>query len=351
MTRLPWILAAACLILAVWALGTRHRRPDTGLPTDSVARVYDVADLIDAAPDDRDSPSPTATLGSAVGQTPRKPIVGSGGGIFSVGGGTLPTVSEDERLGELCAMIYSSVDAQAPITVFGRRLVIVQTRQNHALISSLLDDLRANPRRLVRIEAVWAVLRTADLDRLRPPGDAPARAVDLSALERLPAAIVYRGQATCVSGRQARITCGNARSVVVGLDAVVGANAAAYEARTQKVLDGATVDVTPSLTPDGATVVLDVRSEVTRWAPPGTPIELPAPLNTTASPTGLVKLDRLNFGVQSISASARGPAGAAILVGGTTDAGAAADDGRQLFLIIRTTELKRGTTPTPPKKR
>jgi hypothetical protein len=117
----------------------------------------------------------------------------------------------------------------------------------------------------------------------------------------------------------------------------VGTAAAALMPETTPLLDGAAVDVRASLTPDGRSALLDVRSEVSRWdGPPEPPIEVPPPVAADASPPLPLKLDRLNVGVQSITTSLRAPAGVAILVAGTT-AQEKDEGGPRLYLILRLT--------------
>jgi hypothetical protein len=175
--------------------------------------------------------------------------------------------------------------------------------------------------------------------------------VDVAALERVAGAIAYRGEGTGVSGQWARVQCGRARTVIDGVDVVVDEKKAGFAGQSKQLLDGAAVDVRASLGPPGGAALLDVRAEVTRWAPPDSaPIEVPVPLTPGGSSAANVKIDRLNLGVQSILTSLRGPTGAAILVGGTTEGDRAAQDGRRLYLIVRVSELKGGAAAPAAKR-
>jgi hypothetical protein len=218
------------------------------------------------------------------------------------------------------------------------------------LVSELLAELRANPPRQVSIEAVWARLSAEELGRVILRGEASdVRGVDLAAVEHVAGAIAYRGEVTAVSGQWARVRCGRARTVIDGVQVVVGDKMAGFEAQSKQLLDGAAVDVRGSLGPPGGAVLVEVRAEVTRWAEPASaPIEMPVPLTPGGSSAPSAKVDRLNLGVQSIATSLRGPAGAAFLVGGATEG--ERDDGRRLYLILRVSEVKGGAAAPAAKR-
>jgi hypothetical protein len=314
-----------------------------------VARVYDVGDLVDVpvfepevlmSPWDLPATPPTSIA---------VPASRLGRGLLDERKRSIyqpPIATEKQRIDQLVALIQAGVDrsswkaGKASAVGVGRRIVVVQSRQNQTLVAGLLEDMRASPPKHVSVEAVWARLDSTELARMLVPGDGAARIVDLAAIEHVPGAIAYRGGVTTVNGQWVRVRCGRARTVLDASEVVFGNTSAAFQPETVQLLDGAAVDVRPSLAPDGTTALLDLRSEVTRWdAPDEPPIKVPAPGNAEAPSPPDLKLDRLNLGVQSISTSLRGPTGTAILVGGTTQEERNEGDGRQLYLILRVTGL------------
>jgi hypothetical protein len=338
MKRLAWCILLGCLALA-WAIA-RHAppSPDVGAPADRVARAYDVGDLLDLPPDPAEPPPLVVPASRHTPPPPR-----NAAGTY---GDREPTV-EERRLRNLVTAIERGVDpnswavGRGTIATFGRRLIVVQTRANHDAVRTLLDDLRAFPPRQVRVDAIWARLTPAELDALSPPSAAPVRTVDVAALERVPLAISFRGQSTCLSGRRARVTSGRARAAVTEVTAYITVDRAGFEARAAQLLDGATVDVVPSLSPDGASVLLDVRSELVRFAPDTLPpIEVPAPRTPGGSTAESLRIDRLNLGVQAIHTSARGPTDAGIVMGETADPDQPPDSPKRLYLIVRAAEWK-----------
>jgi hypothetical protein len=361
--RVAWFVVVACVLVTAWSLLTRGRVVvvDRGPAAERIVRVYDVGDLMDLPVFEPDwlenhwrlPPTPPTSIALPASGLGREVDDAAGGrwhmmeytgGLF----GPKPNVSapttppHKQRLDELVWLVKEGVDPSSwgagtgSATGVNRRLVVVQTRRNQELVAALLEELRADPPRQVTVEAVWARLSTDELARsIVPGGDAAVRAVDLGALERSGAVVAYRGQALGVSGQWTRVSCGRARTVLTGAEAVIGDKQAALDGRWRRLLDGAAVDVRASLAPEGRRVRLDVRGEVTRRVGPELPpIEMPGPV-VAGGPVGVVgaKVDRLNLGVQSIATSVRGPTGAALLVGGTSEE----DDGggRQLYLIVR----------------
>jgi hypothetical protein len=348
--RLGWLVVITCVLVTAWSLATRRRPADVGPPGERVARVYDVGDLVDVPVFEHEEFDPyweapnTPPTSMFVPVSRSAQPLGRRPGSNGAQSRPLPT---KQRMDQLLALIQAGVDPRSwkagggSAAGIGRRIVVVQTRQNQVLVAGLIDDLRANPIRQVSVEAVWARLGRDDLARLVSSGTSVAQTLDLASVEAAPGSIAYRGSAMTVSGEWVRVRCGRGRTVLNGAEANVGTAAAALAPETIQVLDGAAVDVRPSLVPDGSSALLDVRSEVTRWdAPVEPPIEVPAPVVVESSPAQPMKLDRLNLGVQSITTSLRGPTGAAILVGGTTEH-ERDQDGRQLYLILRVTVMSR----------
>jgi hypothetical protein len=363
--RLGWFILAGCLLIAIAI--ARRPSPDLGPPAEHVVRIYDVGDLLnlpapEAIEDENAAPAivPASRLGS-------RPFIGSGSGAGGVnlfgsangaaGGRGTPPDPEANRFDELVQLVSAStlVDRFATtkagtVTRFGRNLVVVETRENQQIIRDLLQQLRNDHPPQIRLDIIWASLRTDDLARLILPGYSPATLIDDAALQRLPGAITWRGHIICTTGQRTRLTCGRAYTVPTEIDAVVGSNDAAIQSNSQELLDGATIDIVPSLSPDAASITLALRSEVTRFGPPGQSpaIEIPLPVSQKGTPAGgVAKIDRLNLGVQTLATAMRGPTGKAILIGGATDPDAPAADPRQLYLIIRATEASKKAASHP----
>jgi hypothetical protein len=364
--RLGWFILAGCLLIAIAI--ARRPTPDLGPPAERVVRFYDVSDLLNLpapqAVETADDSPPPIVPASRLGVRP--PFVGMGSGGNSGGGGGLfgsggaaggrgtPPDPEKQRFDELVQLVSAStlVDRFATtkagtVNRFGRNLVVVETRENQQVVRELLHQLRTDHPPQVRLDIIWATLRTDDLKHLIIAGGSPATLIDEAALNRLAGAILWRGHILCTTGQRARLICGRAYTVPTEIDAVVGNDDAAIESRSQELLDGATVEIIPSLSPNAASVTLDLRSEVTRSGPPGQSpaIEIPLPVSQKGTPAGGgAKIDRLNLGVQTLATAMRGPTGKAILIGGTIDPDAPATDPRQLYLIIRATEASKAAS-------
>jgi hypothetical protein len=351
--RLGWFILAGCILIAAAIM--RRAAPEPGTPGDRIVRTYDVSDLINLPPaqavEDSSSP-PTIVPAKRLGVQPYVGGGSGGGSLYGSGsgsGGDGPD-AQTLRLDELVNYVRSGIDPEswsngvATITHFGRRLVVVQTRENQRLIEDLLAELRANPPRQVRLDIIWATLGPDDLHRLIIAGKSGPTRVDLNALQRVSGAIVWRGQIVCASGQRSRLTCGRAYTVPTQIESVFTGADAAFVSNSQELLDGATIEILPSLSPDGASVTLDLVSDVTRRGSPGglPPFEIPVPVSPAGTPAGgVARIDRLNLGVQSLATSIRGPTAQALVVGGATDPDASDADPRQLYLIIRASEASK----------
>jgi len=364
--RLGWFILAGCLLIA-FAIA-RRPAPDLGPPAEHVVRIYDVGDLLNLpapqAIETDDSPPPIVPASRL---DARPPFVGLGSGGNSRGGNSLfggsngaaggrDTASdlETHRFDALIQLVKAStlVDRYAitksgTVNRFGRKLVVVDTRENQRVVRDVLQLLRTDHPPQVRLDIIWASLRSDDLAQLIVAGDSPATLIDEAALQRLPSAITWRGHIICTTGQRTRLTCGRAYTVPTEIDAVVGASDAAIESKSQELLDGATIDIISSLSPDAAAVTLALHSEVTRFGPPSQlpAIEIPAPVSQMGTPAGGgAKIPRLNLGVQTLATATRGPTGKAILIGSTNDPDAPPADPRQLYLIIRAAETSKAAS-------
>jgi hypothetical protein len=367
--RLGWFILAGCLLIAI----SIARRPslDLGPPAERVVRFYDVSDLLNLpAPrtiETDDSPPPIVPASRL---DARPPFVrmgsggnpGGGGGLFGGSGGAsggrrTPPDPENQRFDELVQLVRAStlidrfsITKAGTVNRFGRNLVVVETRENQQIVRDLLQQLRTDHPPQIRLDIIWASLRADDLSHLIIVGNSSATLVDEAALQRLPGAIAWRGHIICTTGQRTRLTCGRAYTVPTEIEAVVGNADAAIASKSQELLDGATIEIVPSLSPDAASVTLALHSEVTRFGTLGQSpaIEIPAPVSQQGTPAGGgAKIDRLDLGVQTLATATRGPTGKFVLIGSTTHPDASAADPRQLYLIIRATEASKKAVSHP----
>src|SRR4051812_36417001 len=173
--RFGWLVVIACVLVTVWALATRRRPADVGQAGERVARVYDVGDLVDVPVVEQEEfdpyweapNTPPTSMFVPVNQS-AQPLGRQPG---SNGAQSRPPATK-QRMDQLLALIQAGVDPRSwkagggSSVGIGRRIVVVQTRQNQALVAGLIDDLRANPIRQISVEAVWARLGRDELARL-----------------------------------------------------------------------------------------------------------------------------------------------------------------------------------------
>jgi hypothetical protein len=275
--------------------------------------------------------------------------------------------SVQSRLEEIRKLIQSEIDpvswhdnggSEGSMLAYDTRLIITTSAQNHAQISQMLAELQKQSSRPVRLRATWAALTDDELKAvLDPPSEtnnnnAGVRIVNLAALDRIKDAVRYRAEINTLHGQRVNVTAGRARSVLSGLEAVVGNGAAALEPTIDLVLAGACLQVRPILSADSATVTLDLRCVISRWdaadaaprkipqavastQPTGAPAPPPPPPATQPAPAA--EIERLNMPVQLIATTAKIPTGRAALIGGMTADHGAKDDHRPLYLIIEAT--------------
>jgi hypothetical protein len=205
---------------------------------------------------------------------------------------------------------------------------------------------------MVRIRATWVLLSDDELKSVsKSSAGGPLQEIDTAALAKLPNAVKLRGQTTCFNRQTVHITSGRARTVITDVDALVGQGAAAFEPKAELVSSGATLEITPVLSPDNADVTLDLTSVLSRWEKPeaagstvrGTATTQPSNV-AGARPSGAASepdvtsevtatIDRLNMPVHSLATTIQLPVDRAILIGGMTlEPGT--DDSKQLYLII-----------------
>jgi hypothetical protein len=261
------------------------------------------------------------------------------------------TETRAERIEQLVKLLKEVIDSYASIKAYETRLIVTASAEDHDKIVEYLADLRKSQERAVRIRATWAALSEDELRAVLVPADksegrSAVRIVDVAAVERIDAAIRYRGEINCLNGQRVNLSAGRARSVLSDVEANVGTDAAAMAPVIDLVLSGALLNVLPVVSADGSTATLNLRAVTGRWdksdAPP---IKLALPVAGSQPsvkpppappPLGTMDLERLNMPVHLVATTVKVPTGVAAIVGGmTADAEPQhADDRRPVYLIM-----------------
>ena len=146
----------------------------------------------------------------------------------------------------------------------------------------------------------------------------------------------------CFSGQTVHVVSGRTRTIIVGLNPIVGSNSVGYSPSIGNVRSGVTLQVTPHLEPEGGDqrVVIDLASNVTEVSNVnGDKIELPSTTQPSVDPSQYV--DRANEINQEFRTTVRLPVGKKILVGGMTLEPATHDEaGRQVYLVVQDNAVK-----------
>jgi hypothetical protein len=343
----PFLLCTA-LALCLASAAADDPAPEPP-PPPPIRLTYDVADLVHVSQVD---PGTTAVVPPTEVDISTAQQNNRGMGTR----GQQRDVTIAEHMDALIKLIQSTIDptmwrdaggSEGQISAFETRLIITAPEKDHDQIVALLADLRKQTDRSVRLTATWAALTNDELRSvIIPPAEKDketARIVDLKAIENIKGAIHERAEINTLSNQRVNITAGRARSVMSSMDAVVGNASAAMQPTIDLVLAGAALQVTPVLSGDGKTVLLDLRAVVSRWdAPDAPPMKLPNPVASTQSSTPTpsappaatsTEIDRLNMPVHHLTTAMRMPTGKAVLIGGmTTDT--YDKQPRQLYLIM-----------------
>lgn len=300
----------------------------------TVVRLYEVADLV-MRPNDYPAANP------------------QNGGVL---GGNGPSPSESaanegiEWLTRLFESLVASDSWRANGGLLGAiqvdpikaTLIIEQTPANHGSIARLLSDLRARPaaRTMVTTRATWLLIDDKDVRamqsqaRLSPPPGATSGplVVDDATLDR--AESYAAAQTTCFDGQTVSLASQRSWSVVTDVNPVVGTGAVGYDPTTDRATSGATLQITPRLTPDGA-VIVDVHSIVTETkVPAARPTTTPPP--SPQAEFDKTMIDPLDVATQQIATTTRLPLGKRVIVAGTTLPPSSAGErvGRTLYLVL-----------------
>jgi hypothetical protein len=357
------IISGACVVLCI-ILGSATA-DDAQLdkpPAPLVRRIYDVSDLALSSAVDASTTAVVPPTDLSTGRDPRSGARGGGGGggggLF--GGNTPKTTTLAERTDAIGKLIQDSIEpktwgnatGEGWIRGLGPRLIIQTTAATHAQIAEFLADLRKNQNRTIQIRATWVALSDDELRSVTTPakGSALSR-VDLRAIDQIKGAVLHQTEICALTGIAVNVTAGRARSVLSSLDAVVGTGAAALQPNIDLLLSGTALQLTPVLSPDGASVRIDLRAVESSWEPADSaPIKIPGPVAATqptvaevapphsAAPasTPPVEIERLNLPVHYITTSVRIPTEQATLIGGFA-ANSKGQDARHWYLVIEAT--------------
>jgi hypothetical protein len=332
------------LLLMVCGSAAQAATAEEDKPVRSISRVYDIRDLLMQR---KAYPAQSALVPPTRIGEPRP--------VAEVRAATTrPTNASDDVAKQLMDLIQETVDPDSwrenggtvgAIRELQGQLIVTQTSENQALLMDLLKQLRETSARMVTIRAHWIFLKPADLKSVvKPSATDPALfVVDLDAVDKLAdrATKHYQGQVTCFNTQTVNVTSGNARTVVWGMVSNTGggANSVAYDPQSSIVQAGMLLEVTPVLTPDGSTVMLDLQSVASDWGGfTGNPGSGPRP--TTRPASGPPDIDHVQMLVQQLRTSVALPVGKPILVGGMTYTPwfEGEDDG-QLYLVIEADAL------------
>ena len=347
------------LLLSVGAKGQLEpdKKPATIEKNNSVTVVYDVRDLLHA--DDKRANDSALIPPTKIGQA--KPALIEGGVGGGMGGGQnsnpnpkpklQPSADNTSKGDEILKLIIDTVapdtwrdngGSVGSIRLISGLLVVSQTPSNQKDIQSLLSQLRDESSRMVTVVARWVLLDSAQLEQYAHPlkqaeGTAAIETIDLAAMEKAKVDLKYRAQITCFNGQTVQLTSGRARTVVTGLEAVVG-QSAAYQPEASVVQDGVSLQLTPMLPTGSPTAIIEVENVVSAWdgLAPAPPAPTSQPTNMEAPGT----LDRVDMQVQHLHTTIAVPVGKPILVGGLSVPwqGEAVD--KQMYLVIEVLGVK-----------
>ena len=281
---------------------------------------------------------------------------GSMGGDESYYGSGSSALTTDDLIDAITMLVdpasWNQNGGDATLLAMGGRFVVQQTAENHQRIGELLRALRVQGARpMVTIEAVWLSLDSQELAVLKGESERrrplPAGQVDRAALGKLSREkAAFRGQVTCHSGQTVHLVSGAMHTKIQGATPVVGGSSEpAYQPILLTPHLGALLQVTPTVSRETESVMIDVQSLVTREiASAEAGVDFGAGSSGASAKSGSgsglgagvdVRVDRLHVAAQQLQTSLHIPLGTATLVGGMTyPARDNEESGQQLYLVI-----------------
>jgi type II secretory pathway component GspD/PulD (secretin) len=346
----------AGMVCALLFVGSAVRAQNKDAAPKVITRVYDVASFLQRVTDypyRGMASAKSIAMGEAAPQMGME-AEGMGAGMLH---GTAPKSkgkSSEDQEEELVTLIKETVDPESwrdnggsvgSARILHSMLIVTQTEENQQALGELLSQLRESTQRAVRVRASWiTVTNTTDqfIDRkpaAQPlPGSAPVfPLVDLAGLVRAQAdAIRYRGEIVCFNRQTVHIAAGRGRSVVTGVNPVVGTSVVGYDPTVEYVRSGAMLQVTPTISGDGG-VVIDLQSSVNEIDEPQNDVLLDlTKVGATTQPIGpsggITQIERLSALSQNFATTVRLPVGKPVLIGGMTMS-SQGNDSQQLYLV------------------
>jgi len=299
----------------------------------TVVATYDVRDLLLTM---RDFPRSGPLVPPTEIHAPASPGGGGGGGGSQGAVQSPQTQATPSSVDDLKKLITDSVDpgswqdpdATGSIAFRNGRLTITATAENQSAIGKLLEDLRKTRPGMVRIRADWVLLPPGQIDKLEKNGGTDTAAlpeINRAAIAALPSDIAhFTGQISCFSGQTVHIASGRARTVITSVVPVVAPDVAAMEPTVDYVHYGISLQLTPTVTADSATI--DLSSIVS---------EAGHPITAASTQPSQPVIDRLNNIVQQFQTTVQLPLNKPVLVAGSTaDPSADQTSGKELYLIL-----------------
>ena len=219
------------------------------------------------------------------------------------------------------------------------RLIVTQTPDAQRRIAELLTQLQ--DWRMVRVRAHWLVQEPEQKLFPDAAGASALRVVDSAALDKLPNEVIHgRAEIVCFAGQTVHLQSGRQHAYVSDVDPVVGTQAVASDPKVQVFEDGALLQVTPTVQPDGSSALLDVRMTLSDWAEVE-PVKFDrASAVATSQPATPAMIEgaivqRPRPVVQRLNTTLRVPLNRAVIVGGmTVEPRTSGENSRQLILIV-----------------
>jgi hypothetical protein len=324
------LLMSSTLLAAPASQPAAPAQPDTDSPI--VTRVYDVEKL---SMQIADYPLPPGFLSQPGDNTPAP---------------TPPDRPQRLTANSLQTLIENAIDpatwkdnggSTGGIQILPGRLVITQTEAIQDKIHKLLNDLLAEPQKTVRVSATWLLLDQGEMKILlanSPPsaGSAIVR-IDGGALSMFKP--YCAGQTMGFDRQTIHIAQTSSRSYVSDLTPIVGNGVVGYQTTMAEANSGVGLQILPTLSNDGKSVVLDLQNIVSEVSgidhqqDAATTMAATQPASD-ATPERKV-IDRPVFVGQRFQTTVEIPLGVNVLVGGMTfDPSNHTESPRQLYLIV-----------------
>lgn len=262
-------------------------------------QIYNIADLIQSVPNYlgptlslNDALSNTNSGGSAGRQSESygRGGGGGGGGLFGDDDGDLSedTLSRAEKVNQITSLIQDTcgrpdewLDEDSTMTELSGTLVVRTTPEVHAQIQSLLEQLSAARGRMVGVEGQYFAVPRGMLDALE--GRFVLTAEELAefgkGLADAEAVRISAGRTVCTDGQRVYIYAGHDTTFLSDLEPIP--NSAGIDPTLSNSRNGVVIDVLPTITLDGKSISVAVRSDNIDGAS----------LRTTPVPVGSVRDD------------------------------------------------------------